>query len=141
MNDQTPPILPKNPLDVSDTSPESIRTRIAAFCEWFGVEPVKLKVRAGKIYMTDELLAWSREVGICIDWLISGKVRYMAAAYRADFLAKQDLTHLLGQLGADEKRLLLDCIKAYQAGEVTLEEAMARFREGCQQRDTAPLPA
>jgi hypothetical protein len=31
---------------------------MAQFCEWFGVEPVKLKVRKGQVYLNGVMISW-----------------------------------------------------------------------------------
>lgn len=50
--------LMKDVAGASDLSPESVKARIAAFCDWFGVEPPRLKGRGGSVCLNVELSAW-----------------------------------------------------------------------------------
>ncbi|MFN4160048.1 MAG: hypothetical protein ACK4GO_16830 [Gemmobacter sp.] len=65
-----------------DCSPDAVTARIAQFCAWFGVQPVKLKVRKGKVYLTDDLLGWVIVNGASLDWIIGGDPIVMMAICR-----------------------------------------------------------
>lgn len=78
MTDQTP--LPGTETRMSDAA--VIRARIVQHCEWFGTPQPKLKIRSGKIYLTDELHDWMRESGASFDWIFCGDAQGMASEFR-----------------------------------------------------------
>lgn len=144
-NDTTKPYLTSNGSGTVDYTPAAVKARIAAFCRMLDLEAPALKVHRGKVHMTDELLAWCDRAGASLDWILLGDARALVACYREkhapSLMGVTEFTALLSQLSRDDKLHLLDCMKAYRAGEVTQDEATARFREGVEQRRTASLPA
>jgi hypothetical protein len=113
---------------VGDISPEAVRARMAEFCDWFGEEPIKLKVRAGSVYMTDDLLEWLTDTGASIDWICLGEVRGMASTYRDNYgVAREhrEFSMAIRKLDPTEQGIFLECMKANASGEMTFEEACA----------------
>ncbi|MFN4160110.1 MAG: hypothetical protein ACK4GO_17180 [Gemmobacter sp.] len=114
MTDQTP--LPGNDTGMTnDMSSDAIKARIAQFCEWFGVEPVKLKVRKGAVYLTDDLTRWCGDEGASLDWLFCGDLKGMAAAYRKEHAETAKLRSALRRLDDAESAMLLQMMEEFQA--------------------------
>ncbi len=95
----------------------------------FGFQPPRLKVRGGSVYLTDDLCAWVSENGASLGWIVYDKGKAMAGAYREVLRARAGLLVLLSRSDTDETRHLIACLGARSACEVTVEEAVARFRE------------
>jgi hypothetical protein len=74
-----------------DVTVEGARSRLAQFCARFDVEPPKLRIRAGRVAMTTELLTWFRAEGASLDWILCGDPMGMAATYRKDFLQLREV--------------------------------------------------
>lgn len=69
-----------------DTRPEWSRTmegRIAQWCAWFDVPPPDPTWRTGGPAAEGVLLAWSRDAGANLDWIVCGDPRGMARVWRA----------------------------------------------------------
>lgn len=114
-----------------DHTPEAVRARIAELSEWFGIEPVKLKVRKGSIYFTDDLFVWCDDNGVSLDWIYAGEPRGMAAAYREKYARtpeQREFINLMRQFSEGEQEMLADCLRAHQEGRMTLEDALADFK-------------
>lgn len=114
-----------------DTSPEAVRARIAEFCEWFGVEPVKLKVRKGAIYFTDELMNWLQVSGASLDWIYAGEVKGMAATFREKYARthdQQSFLRTIAKFSAEDQGVILECLTAYNQGHMSFDEALAEMR-------------
>ena len=77
-----------------DTSPEGTRDRMALFCKWFDLEPVKLHTYGGKVMVSNDLVAWSKTHGVNLDWLLCGNIRVLAQYYRDEFLAVRKLASM-----------------------------------------------
>lgn len=114
-----------------DISPEAIRGRMTQFCQRFGVEPVKLKVRMGKVYMTEDLVTWCAIHGVSLDWVLLGDPMCMAAAYRKQEMSVREFASVLEGLDVEEKKHLLACMKASTEGGVPIEDALSDFSAFC----------
>jgi hypothetical protein len=112
------------------TSPEAIRARIADFCEWFDVEPVKLKVRNGAVYMVDELLAWCRDNGASLDWIICGEAKAMSRIYREKYLRtplERELMDHLAKMSRPDQEAFVKALEDFCAGRITIDGFQARM--------------
>lgn len=111
-----------------DMSPEAVRARIAEYCEWFGAPWLKIKVRSGQVYMTDDLLAWHKEHGASLDWIIFGEAKAMARAYREKHATEREMVEVLGRFDDVEQKKMIEVLQAQAAGQMTFEAAMAEFK-------------
>jgi hypothetical protein len=124
-----------------DLSPEAVRARMAEFCDWFGIAPIKIKVRAGSVYMTDELVQWCHDAGASIDWICLGEVRGMAAAFRekhAPSPEDREVVKVLRNFDDVEQAKMLELLKAQNAGQMTFEAAMDCFKAFVAERRAKP---
>lgn len=115
-----------------DGSPDAVRARMAEFCDWFGVEPIKIKVRAGQVYMTNDLIQWFQETGASIDWICFGEAKGMAATFREKYAQpteEKELLALISEFSEAEMLILIDGLKAHQDGQISFEEALAQTRQ------------
>ena len=110
------------------------KARIAQWCEWFALQPPKLKVRKGQIYLTPELTTWADAADISLDWLFMGDVRVMASAYRREREAERQSLALVRSFDAPEQRMLAAALKSVADGLVTNEDASAAFTAAVQER-------
>jgi len=113
-----------------DTSPDAVRARIAEFCEWFDVEPVKIKARKGMVYLTDDLMAWINANGASIDWIVYGRAKGMAATFRQKYARKpeeEEFLRLIGRFSTAEQEIILAGIRDFAAGRITIQELEARI--------------
>jgi hypothetical protein len=94
---------------------EAIRARMAAFCDRFEVESVKLKTRSGQVYMTDTLLEWFQTSGASIDWILLGDPMPLAGAYRAKHLDGKRMRDVLRKFDDEECKLLTEALKGFEA--------------------------
>lgn len=114
-----------------DRTPEAVRVRMAQFCEWFDVEPVKLNVRKGEVYLTEGFMTWIKSHGASLDWICYGGEKGMAVTYREKYAQtpdQQEFANVIGQFTKAEQEILLDCLEAHKAGRLNLDQAMADFR-------------
>lgn len=117
---------------VGDSTAAAARVRIAAFCEWFGVEPVRLKVRKDVLYLSDDLVEWSRTHGACLDWIFSGSLKWLAATYRDKHAVPPDVQTILrafDKLDRVEQGIFIEGIEAGTDGRMPLEAALADTRK------------
>lgn len=115
-----------------DTSPEAVRARVAEFAEWFGVEPVKVKARMGQVYLVDELIAWCRDEGASLDWILLGEPKGMAAAFRTIHSRTPEQRELLAAISLLSRPAQAAFVKAledFAAGRITLQDFERRMRE------------
>ncbi len=110
-----------------DWSIEATRARLAAFCNHFEVPLPKLKVRSGKLYMTDDLQNWFKTAGASIDWICYGGVTGLAHAYRVKALQEQEIRSAIEGLDNEDTAMLKEMLDAY------LEKVKARARKGADQ--------
>lgn len=114
-----------------DTSPEAVRARIAEFCEWFGVEPVKLKVRKGNLYLTDDLLSWCRTHGASLDWIYAGDPKSMAATFRGKYARtseQQEMLDLVSKLSLHQQEAFVKGLEEFASGRITIEQFEAQVK-------------
>lgn len=121
-----------------DMTPEAVRARMAQFCEWFGGEPVKLKVRAGRVYMTDELLAWHDQNGASLDWILLGEAKALARAYRDKHQREAEFLQTLKGFDDVEKAWLMEALIAGETGDMKAE--MQAFKAKVEAHRAAKLP-
>lgn len=94
---------------------EATKARIRQFCEWFDLEPPKLRTRLGRVYMTDELLRWFKESGASVDWIIYGGVKSMAAVAREKWLREVEFGEAVQRFNPKEAELLAQAIRGATA--------------------------
>lgn len=95
---------------------EAVKARIAQFCGWFDVEPPKLRIRKGEVYLTDEFIAWFRATGASIDWIVLGDVRPMAATVRKQHLEDEKILAPFRQLDEEEQKRFLVFVEEIRDG-------------------------
>ena len=103
------------PYDDKDATPESVRKRIASFCNRFEVAAPKIKTRKGEVYLTDELMKWVGDTGASIDWIFLGDPMPMAAAYRKEQLSLSDVLGVMRKLDPEESAMFLEAIEGWKA--------------------------
>jgi hypothetical protein len=118
-------------------TPDVIKARIAEWCAWFKLEPPKLKIRKGEMYLTDSLAGWLGTSGASYDWILCGDAKCMAVVYREKYQHEARLQKAVAALDDVEVGLLLDALRGPIAAGVPVEEAMAAFREAVDERRTA----
>lgn len=113
-------------------TPDAIRTRIADFCRWFGLEAPDLKVEHGDIVADEAFWAWMRASGASWDWIVCGDAHGMAARFRDASLQEAQFRALLDQFEPGEvaelNAALADCRR--QQAEIwlrTLDTLSARL--------------
>lgn len=135
MTDQTP----DSGIDPAHHA-DAVRARMADFCEWFGVEPVKSRVRKGDVYLTDDLVRWCRYEGVSIDWLSCGSVRDIVAAYRDKYRLESRFEDAIRKYDDTAQKYLLQCLKRHTDNGESLEDVMADFSEFAESRGGAKVP-
>lgn len=117
MTDKTPSPgnAPGWSYDDKDTTPESVRKRVAAFCNRFDVTAPKIKTRKGEVVITDDLMKWFGDTGASIDWIFLGYPMPMAAKYRKDWLQLRDVTDAMSRLDPEESKMFVEAIEAWKA--------------------------
>ena len=68
----------------------------------FGVQPPRIKVRGGSVYLTDDLCAWVSSNGASLGRIVYDKGKAMAGAYREVLRARAGLLVLLSRSDTDE---------------------------------------
>jgi hypothetical protein len=103
----------------------SLEHRISAWCEWFGLDELKLKRnRKGQVLLNDDLVAWLYASGTSFDWIVVGDARGMAAAFRKSERDLRQFEDVLKRFDDTEQQLLLDALKASQEDGIPMEEAL-----------------
>jgi hypothetical protein len=119
----TDPALP------GDDQATATKARVALFCSITGDEPVKLKVRKGKVYMTDDLLAWCKLTGANLDWLIFGDLRAMIRVYRKEYEAKNPALEVIKQIPEAKLSVFTAALKAHLDGLLPMDQALLALRQ------------
>lgn len=105
----------------------AVKARIAEFCDWFNVEPPRLRVRKGSVYLTRELTDWFTSTGASIDWILLGNMKSMAAAARERNLEDEKILGPFRQLDKEEQAIFLEGMIASQDGRA-MEQALTEVR-------------
>lgn len=110
----------------------TMEERIAAFCEWFGVEPPRVEYDeeegpAGGPLLNDDLWNWFMASGASFDWIICGDPRPMAGAYRRDVAQEHRLLNVLAKFDDEEQRLLAEALSQHEDG-APIEAALEGWR-------------
>ena len=104
------PASGNGPTMPDEMSSEAVNARIAQFCAWFGAEPVKLRLRKGRVVMTDALLHWCEDEGASLDWILLGDGKCMAASFRRDYAFKARLNSAMERLDDTERQIFERCL-------------------------------
>ena len=108
-----------------DLLPEAVRARVAEFSEWFGVPTLKLTVRKGSVYVTDELVSWCNINGASIDWILLGEVRGMAATFREKYAVTpqvQEICDTIAKLRSETRLAFVSSVEDLAAGRISTAE-------------------
>ncbi len=137
--------MTKNTMTASDREEamkaEAVRARIAQFCDWFEVQPPKLKTRMGKVYLTDELAAWLDDTGASYDWIFLGDAKGMSAAYRNYHIGTRETLKAVQGFDAVEKQALITALRLVVAKQVPIEEALAAFKVAVEEHRASKVAA
>ena len=101
------------------------KARIAQYCDWFAINPPKVRVGPKGILFTDELNAFLDAEGVCLDWLFRGDVRALVVAWRKDAAQKNRVAATVKNLTDRQKRAFVAGLRAYTELGVPFDDAMA----------------
>lgn len=124
----------KNEIESQATSPAAVRARVTDWCKWFDLAPVKVRVRLGEVYMTNEMLKWCRENSAPLDWIFLADAKAMAVTYCKSRHEERDLVKILDGFDDAEKQHLLECLNGHSDGGKPFEDALADFKAFVQAR-------
>ena len=89
------------------TKADEIRARIALACEWFVLQPPKVKTNRGKVLLSDEVNQWCFQNGISPDWVYLGDVKPLVTADRNRRLAVHEVWHRFNGLTPENRARML----------------------------------
>ena len=59
-----------------------MRGRLADLCNWFAIDPPRIKTQRGKVILSNDLMTWCEAEAVSLDYVLLGDARPMAATVR-----------------------------------------------------------
>jgi hypothetical protein len=116
---------------MADSKTDNCRARLYEVAKWLNLEepPISYDEEDGGILLDDALLAWCNAGAVSLDWVFCGDAKLMALAYKEKFERERRFYDIVRGFDMTEQRLLLEALESHRAGAVSLEDALAAFKE------------
>lgn len=121
---------------------DAVNARIAQHCEWFGVEPCKIRSQNASVILTDELFDWCHRNGTSFDWIFLGDARSLAAVFKSRCDADREAGELFRNFDAEEQAEMIAAMqKSKSSDQQSFEGIMQDFAAFVRARHAAQKAA